>query len=347
MKTLKCGSAQALIRYFYKLARVVFVVLLFSSQLGCSNPVAFAPTPNAALKELSGTQKTEVFTQDYVSKKLDIIFVVDNSGSMADEQRKMGDRISNFISTLYDVDWQIAITTTDVSDGVYGLKGDFLTIAGTNGFILTPQTPNYLSAFQNTIVRPESYNCTGGCPSGDEQALRAAMMAIDKRDTSNKGFFRNGADLGLLVLSDEDEMSSGPSQATHAEELLSQIDSIWQDSKQFFSFGVVIQPGDTNCLSQQGGAGHYGTFVSHLVDLTGGLTGSICDTDYAPTLGLIGDHARHLLDNVLLKYTPVPDSVAVRFTPDFSSSISVSGRRVYLNPPPPKSTMIEVLYTIR
>ena len=318
---------------------------LMLANTGCGTDVAFQDSEPLSQRAKRGQIFNENFTQGYVERKLDILFVVDNSGSMAEEQAKMGDKINSFISTLHDVDWQIGVTTTDISDGTYGLKGDLLTIAGTQSHILTPSTPNYESAFKSTVVRTESINCTN-CASGDEQPIRAAIMAIEKRDTTNKNFFRSGADLGLVVLSDEDEMSSGPPQATQPAELTSLVKSIWQDNKRIFTFGMIIEPGDTQCLSQQGGAGHYGTHVSLLATLTGGLTGSICDSDYAPTLGLIGENARRLLEYIQLSYYPIIDSVQIKMTPDFNTTWNVQGRRIYMIPPPPKDTLIQVSYVV-
>jgi hypothetical protein len=328
--------------------RIVMSLLLPLVTSACSD-VSFG-TADAKLAEQlgrSGEPYSEDFTQGLQSKKLDILFVVDNSGSMAEEQEKMGTKIDSFLSTLYDVDWQVAITTTDVSDGQFGLKGDLLNFEGTQSYLLTKNTPNYMAAFENTITREESFNCTGNCASGDEQPLRAAIQAIEKRDTRNRGFFRDGADLGLLILSDEDEMSTGPANATMPSEVISTFNSAWQDSKKLLTYGMVIMPGDTTCFNTQGGVGHYGSFVTQLAILTSGLVGSICEDDYAPTLGLLANHARRLFDYVRLKYYPVIDSVEVVFTPAHTTAFHVEGKRLYFDNPPAKDTKISVSYIVK
>ncbi|MCJ8275422.1 MAG: hypothetical protein HRT44_05575, partial [Bdellovibrionales bacterium] len=43
----------------------------------------------------------------------DILFVIDNSGSMAQEQRDIADKIINFFNKLGGLNWRVAITTTD------------------------------------------------------------------------------------------------------------------------------------------------------------------------------------------------------------------------------------------
>ncbi|OFZ17875.1 MAG: hypothetical protein A2Z20_05865 [Bdellovibrionales bacterium RBG_16_40_8] len=332
----------------YKRIILLLIILIVSAtQVRCSNDVSFATSDLNSQAASSGLSKSELFTQGTVSKKLDVLFVVDNSVSMAEEQQKMGQKIDSFLSTLYDIDWQLGVTTTDVSNGKYGIKGDLITFSGTNSYILTKKTPNFSQAFLNTVVRAESYNCGSDCASGDEQPLRAAIEAINKRNTNNHGFFRNDADFGLLILSDENEMSTGPANATPPSEVINTVKSIWGDSKKLLSYGMIIIPGDIACLNQQSGGGYYGTFVAELALLTGGLVGSICAENYAPTLGLLADHARKLLEYVQLKYYPAPESIVIKFTPYHISSWHVDGRRIYFDNPPPKDTVINVDYVVK
>ncbi len=66
----------------------------------------FNPNPTV-LKNMS--QSISVSAQSEV----DILFVVDNSGSMSEEQQGIGNKISGFLSRINNLDWQIAVTTTD------------------------------------------------------------------------------------------------------------------------------------------------------------------------------------------------------------------------------------------
>jgi hypothetical protein len=341
--TLGCGDVMKSVGMGKRFLAVAIFKLVLA---GCSD-VHFQPAPGAPIIFSSGTAVTDTFTQGYVVKKLDILFVVDNSGSMADEQKLLGARIDSFISTLYDVDWQIGVTTTDVSDGTYGLKGSLLPLSGASGYILTPKTPNLMQVFNDTVVRKETYDCGNDCPSGDEQPLHATIEAIQKRDTVNKGFFRPGAELGLLVLSDEDEMSTGPSNATQPADVLKAVQDAWADTKRLLTYGMVIKPNDSSCLNSQTNGGHYGTLVSALASMTNGLVGSICESDYAPTLGIIGDSARKLLQYVELRGSPDQSTIQITFTPAYSTTYRVEGRRIYFTSPPPKGTVIRVDYIVQ
>lgn len=313
--------------------------------LGCSD-IKFAPTPGAPVVYSSGTLLTDEFSQNLMSKKIDILFVVDNSISMAEEQAKLGARISSFLSTLHDIDWQIGITTTDVSDGQHGVKGSLLPLSGSLGYILNEKTPNFVEVFKNTVVRLESINCTQNCPSGDEQPLKATLQALMKKDTDNKGFFRKGADIGLMVLSDEDEMSTGGALATPPEAILSVISALFGDEKRIYTYGMIIRPDDKACLDSNNNVGHYGTFVARLSQLTNGLVGSICDEDYGPTLGRLGENVRRLLDYVELRAIPNASRLKIEFAPAHQTQIRIEGRRIYFDVPPPKDTKILVEYEV-
>lgn len=326
--------------------------------LGACSEVSFSPAPpkegpstledstpdSGGLGSISG-EILEAFNQRSVVRKVDLLVIVDNSLSMAEEQSRLGARIQSFLNHLGRVDWQLAVTTTDVSTGPYGLKGSLLTMAGTSSMILNKNVPNYEQVFLDTVVRSETLNCVGSCPSADEQALRAAIMAMDKRNTDNRGFFRDDADLGLLILSDEDEMSTGPALATKPEAVLDHFRSIWGDSKDLYTYGIITLPGDVNCLGAQGRDASYGTHVSDLSDLTGGLTGSICSEEYGETLGQIGKNLIKLLDSLRLKAAPDEDSIMMLFDPPQPDvRWSVYENKIIFDVPPKSGTKIRVAY---
>ena len=96
----------------------------------------------------------------------------------------------------------------------------------------------------------------------------------------------------MVYLSDEDEQSTAPSTATTAGDVLAAINSVWPTGKKVSTYGIIIQPGDTDCLNAQraqfGGNGYFGTRAQELADATRGMTVSICESDYSSTLQQIG-----------------------------------------------------------
>lgn len=315
----------------------------------CSE-VKFTPGEvNSSLSVPDGSQKESfAFNDDGSGAKVDILFVVDNSGSMYEEQGRLGTALSSFINSIGNIDWQIGITTTDISDGPYGLKGSLLPFAGIGSKVLNKNTPNYATAFANTVVRSETLNCNGTtivCPSSDERPLQAAVLAMQKSGGENSALFRQGADLAVVILSDEDEGSDGTN-AIAATAVRAAFAAVFGGAKSFSAYGLIIQPGNTACFNQNSaGGGQYGTFVTGLAALTGGVTGSICDADYGPALTNIGNRVRQIVRSVTLKYIPNPDTVQIVIRP-FDSSLTwqITGSTIMFNKPPKKGTMVDVVY---
>ncbi len=156
------------------------------------------------------------YTDRFVSEgpgSVDILVVVDNSGSMTYEQQNMANRVGNLIDALNAgadgrLSWRIAITTTDLSDlgGTNRFSGGRLLefqgqAAGTT--YITRNTPNAIDSFRSTIQITSSPVTSG---KGDERGIATAFRAIRMNEG---GWIRSGAALAVVILSDEDERSGG------------------------------------------------------------------------------------------------------------------------------------------
>lgn len=136
----------------------------------------------------------------------DILFVIDDSGSMAQEQTNLQNALANFIQALDAApvanDFQIGVTTTSVAefDGVPEPPAGDLVPPG----VMRAADADLVSAFQGAVV-------VGTAGSTREQAFEAARLALVKSEAGgpNEGFLRPGARLAVFFLSDEDDCS-GP-----------------------------------------------------------------------------------------------------------------------------------------
>lgn len=156
--------------------------------------------------------------------QVDILFVVDNSGSMSEEQRKMADSFRNFMqgTGLPGLDYRIGIVTTDVESSTNPLK-DFGQGKGAlqNGnliqfpdgsYFLTPQSSNIESQFWTAITREETEDCersgysSSVCPSDDERGIYSAYLTVN---ANKRNFFRKDGHVSFIFLSDEDVRGHG------------------------------------------------------------------------------------------------------------------------------------------
>jgi hypothetical protein len=293
----------------------------------------------------------ETFVADQSFGKIDILFVDDNSGSMDPQQTALGNKFSGFSNELTNIDWQIGITTTDCSDGPYGICGSLLQLTGINTDIMTPATPNFQTIFKNSIVRPETVNClnTGTCPDGYSQPILAAITAMQKRNNENNNFFRQDSDLAIVMLSDSDEGRNSPAGLVNRpQDLVNSFNTIWPSGKKLSVYSISVLPGDTNCLNQlnavNGGFSFFGPYIANLVGLTGGLGTSICAPDYSVPLKAIGESVKILTNSVSLAHTPTAGSVSVAFVPAQNITFKVVGNKVVFDRPPSAGTQIQVSY---
>lgn len=319
----------------YKLATVLGCAALVG---GCSK-AGFQYTGEILVP--LGEGFTESFTQNKAQGEVDILIVSDNSSSMAADQIKLGERFSQFTKALNQIDYQIGVITTDVESNSNNSKGSLVTLPNQKSRVLKSGAANAEATFASMVT-------VGAAGSGNEQAMLASMMAFDKRNSENSGFFRDSTDVAILVLSDEDEMSNGAS-GTAANEVLQHFQKTFGESKRLLAFGIIVKPGDQACLAQQlsdSAGGSYGTRAAELARLTGGETFSICDSDYSDSLTAIGEKVRNLVFSIQLSQAPVARSVRVEISTGEQIGFRVEGKRVIFDRAPRQGARIIVTYNI-
>ncbi len=169
----------------------------------------------------------------------DILFVIDDSGSMSQEQANLAANLGAFIDTLaaspVQNDFRIGVTNTSVEGyratqqayggtGIPYPDGAIVAIAQAGGLgisgdliydtALYPTTAGwggarFLDAGQATLQQDFKANVlVGVAGSGREQPFRAARLALtDRLADANAGFLRDGARLAVFFLTDEDDCS--------------------------------------------------------------------------------------------------------------------------------------------
>src|SRR5207248_8398695 len=160
---------------------------------------------------------------DQSTPKVDMLIVIDNSGSMAEEQRALAQNLDHLWNriALANADYHIAVTTTGMrpfSSGFDhcpggaegGEAGRFFPVNNERPRLLTPQTPNVRNVlFANTNV---------GICNYDERFLDPVLAALTDPlisstkapgtpwpNDGNAGFLRDAARLALLAVSDADD----------------------------------------------------------------------------------------------------------------------------------------------
>ena len=280
--------------------------------------------------------ETEIFNQT-ASERADVLFVVDNSGSMEEEQALLGTNLAAFLAfaQAQGIDYQIAVTTTDVRS-----RGEHGRFVGTPP-IITPATANAENVFLQIVTG------LGTNGSGDEQGLEASYLALSDPliNTWNAGFLR--ADAALAVIYVSDEIDHSPNPPAFYESFLLNIKGFANTT--LFSASAVVGLTDPECTGPGGSAEYAPNYIS-VADDTGGVTEEICLADWGQALTNIGLNSFGLRRQFPLSSQPDPTTIVVTVdgvaAPASGWSYDANTNSVVFSAAPAEGSTIQVAYGV-
>lgn len=259
----------------------------------------------------------------YEPRKLDVLFVVDNSGSMSSSQTSLANNFPSFINYFKSkgYDYKIAVTTTDAFYGdQFILSGCSLCNVNQTQFksgttpkiyIIDNTTPDLESVFaQNVHV--------GIAGSGDERAFSSFKAALTS--PLNAGFRRPTAFLSVIIVSDEEDFSHNDINLneSYVQPTLHSITSYktflegytgGQSGTDFHVSTISIL--DDACRVSLGAGRKIGLRYMEIADATGGSKNSICNT-FDTILNSISSHiADQIKAQFFLTRLPILSSIRV------------------------------------
>lgn len=262
--------------------------------------------------------------------KVDILWVIDNSGSMENSQNNAAANFQSFIDKFQQTnfDYQMAVTTSDayradlVTDPqeIYDyarFKDGTDATSHTGVTVIQPDTPNLEDTFITNILQ-------GINGSGDERSLQSIQTALSYQDNLNEPFPRQDALLAVIVLTDEADGSALQADPGN--------DPSWFQDKDYFDFLFNLtgsQEGNLNfmfntiaildqaCLdylnnteTQFAGRAIAERNIA-MSDLTGGYKGSLCD-DFSDVMSGISDLIIEKSTGFKLDREPIVSSIVVK-----------------------------------
>lgn len=278
------------------------------------------------------------FQQATQNTKIDVLWIIDNSGSMATSQQNLANNFPSFINTFIDkkYNFKIAVGLTDaylalpVWTPYYNqtpkpsyyeglaqtLRARFRDGIGTthSGFyVLTPATPNLHQNFMTNIMQ-------GINGRGDERSLQSMRTVLES--SHNAGFRRPDGFLAVILVTDEDDFSHDGTTAyeTYSAPLhpvsdyVTFLDGLTGSSANTRRYSVsTISVNTQTCLNSiYNGAQKIGVRVGQLADLTQGVKGNLCG-NFATELEAIADKIVQLSTQFYLgNKKPKPETIAVK-----------------------------------
>ena len=222
---------------------------------------------------------TESFRQTDRKEGIDILWVVDDSATMYEEQELLVGSAESFIGFVANanVDFRLAVVSTDYEDDAGRLQGE----------VLTPESSGMVDAFIGQIESERA-------GSRNERGFDAAILGADPG--ANPEFARATADLEVVIFSDEDDHSSVDANAF--------VDTLksYRQNAQGKVHAVVGDP-PAGCVSALAAA-DVGTRYLQVQAATEGRRESICTTDYGSMLARVALDVIGLQTSFVLQKVP-------------------------------------------
>jgi hypothetical protein len=259
-----------------------------------------------------GSLMNEEFSVSKVGK-LDLLVVVDNSGSMQDEQANLATKLSALTKHLKTTDWQVGVITTSSCD----LRNNGKPIKAGDA---TAET-DFATAVNVGI---------GG--SGNERGILRAYQLLSGAGTCDNKWLRADASLAMLFVSDEESYCATldcptGSRPAQLEDYIKNTMKV--DAAKLKSYALVWDDADPNCKNANGES--EGTRYIDLATRLNGISSSICEANYTTTLERISkDVSRIVTREFDLKFTPAN---ALQLTVDGAPfmDFQITGKTIKLN----------------
>lgn len=198
---------------------------------------------------------------------VDVLFAIDQSGSMSGEIQQLASAFDVFITAFVNLglDYRIAVTTADPDPSCSSFAGPYI----------SNSTPDPVAEFntQANLARP----------CGTEAAFSASRASLNSAD--GKAFLRPDASLAVIGVSDEEEQSGGLTPQAYATYLA----SLKGGDMSRVSFNGLVGPQGGNifvggCPVSSGADADPAPRYHNAIRLTGGVWGNLCDFDVGPFL---------------------------------------------------------------
>ena len=244
-------------------------------------------------------------------KPIDILWVIDNSGSMGPKQESLKENFRSFIQEFErkGIDYQMAVTNTEA----YTQSGDELLFKDGNATessgvrVMTPQTPNLREVFQTNIKQ-------GARGNQYEKGLKSMKKVLSYGPNLATPFPRREALLVVVLVSDEQDTSPMKGTDFPQQKYFDFLHDLTNSSGNHLNFMVNIIGFTDACSPETPELENPGKVAVHgmaMADRTEGYKGCITD-DFT---GLLEDLSHAIVEKsavLKLDREPIIETIVVR-----------------------------------
>jgi hypothetical protein len=265
-------------------------------------------------QEVVRQKQTDLFYQE-PTDEVDILWVIDNSVSMQDEQVEVGAKFQDFIGNLETtgVDFHVGVVTTDLDN------------PDENGKLQAPEgEPAFLTARDEDYQARFAERVQVGVEGADrEKGIGAVLKALSEPLASsfNAGFLRTGATLNVIYVSDENDCTDDGElnqydtptacydhndELVRVKELIEGYELLKTQGERILVSSVVGPEITEGCDGAKPGFRY-----ESMADAFGGLKGSICAQDFSVIMDNLGLQVSGEMSSFQLTYAAILETIEV------------------------------------
>ncbi|OQW46101.1 MAG: hypothetical protein A4S09_16840 [Proteobacteria bacterium SG_bin7] len=287
---------------------VLLALLAVVCMWGCSEQLFYLPS------------EQQVFHQNRssINRVLDVLWVIDNSGSMETSQANLATNLDSFIDGFIkrNLSFKMAFTTSDAYMSLFSgnwADSNFRDGGAVNGHSGTPIITNMTPNIQDVFLKNARPGVDG---KGDERVFQSIQQTLI--NPNNKNFLRPESFFAVIIISDEDDFSwdgstdispnysnPGLHPVSRYVNFLDTFTGSVPDNRRYNVSTISIM--DTACLNilkpTTNPSQKIGLRYMELADATAGHKGSLC-ANFAETLNKISGKLLELLTQFPLNRTP-------------------------------------------
>jgi len=282
----------------------LMLALLVTSGLSCSpksTPAFIKPAPpdDKVIQD-----NTQVF-----DPQVDILFVVDNSGSMGEHQQNLSTNVTQFTSAFTKasvLDYNIGVVTTD-TEGYYGNNIPCCGKMVGSIRVVNKSTPNADQVLANNLI-------VGTDGSSVERMFDPINLALSPANLTgwNVGFLRPNATLVVIIITDAEDQSDNNTADSTYQFLL----NLKQGNKdKLLAYGAIVPTKDTmNCPRDDGTPPTKIESFLAMMNNNKNNVFDLCDPDYGTRLSQLAKDIVNKVGNVIyLNRAPDINSIHVYY----------------------------------
>lgn len=294
----------------------ILTILFAISILSCSDQ---QPSKSLAIQadlgqdKLSGDEGKNS-KNTVLEARVDILFVVDDSGSMGNHQSNLAANINNFVQSFTNrpyIDYHIGVITTSMNSSANCCGR----LVGKTRFV-DRSTPNVVSVLAKNLI-------VGTDGSALEETFEPTLVALTERiaDGYNKDFLRDDAHLVVIFITDAEDQG-----ALSPQDFYDGLVDIKKDPNRILSYGVIV-PSSAPADCPRDDWSRPQRIETFLQSTINGSTGknifSLCDPNFGDKLSDLADDLVGYIANYIY-LSRVPD-LKKPMTVHFGTQIIPSG----------------------